>query len=453
MQTRYYFTFTLCLLLAMGGFSARLAAQGTWSLQECIDYAVQQSPQMESQRAGNRKQDLDLRDARLNLLPSLSAGTNAGSTFGRSPDPNTNTYSNTQYFANSYSIDASMPLFSGFSGIHNVRFQKFAQLRGLKETEKRADDIALQVLQAYYEVLYREGLLALSKEQLALSHRELSRMQRQVDLGLKASSDMAEADAKYAADEYNLIQSQNNYDNALILLKRSMSFPLEQDLVLQTAEGELTTLVDVNVQADALYTAALAHLPQYDASELSIKQARAALSAYKGNLFPRLSLGGGYSTNYFSTAKDDKGNVIAFGDQFSNNASEYVRLSLSIPIFSGLNRQSNRQRAQQDVRIAEANHQDLQQEVYKEVQQAVQGLQAAVKAYEQALKQERARQLAYEVNERKYTEGLISILDLHTSSNLLLAAKAEAIGSYLKMNAQRRIVAYYNGSPLTAVTN
>ena len=431
-------------------FSGPLAARETWSLQQCIDYAVQQSPQMESQRAGNRKQDLDLRDAKLNLLPSLSGGSNAGYTFGRSPDPNTNTYSNMQYFGNNYYLDASMPLFNGLAGIHNVRLQKFAQLRGLKETEKRANDIAMQVLQAYYEVLYREGLLGLTQEQVALSQKELTRMQRQVDLGLKAPADMAEAEAKYAADEYNLIQSQNNYDNAMLLLKRGMNYPLEQGLALQTAEDELTTVVDLNVHSDSLYTVAMAHLPEYDASELSVKQAHAALSAYKGSLFPRLSIGGGYSTNYYNTYKDDEGRLIPFRDQLSNNASEYVRLSLTIPIFSGLNRQSNRQRARQDVRIAEANHQDLQQEVYKEVQQAVQGLQAAVKAYQQALKHERARELAYEVSERKYAEGLISILDRHTSSNLLLAAKAETIGSYLKMNAQRRLVAFYQGTPLVS---
>jgi outer membrane protein len=85
------------------------------------------------------------------------------------------------------------------------------------------------------------------------------------------------------------------------------------------------------------------------------------------------------------------------------------------------------------------------------VQKAVRDLYASVKSYEQALKQERARMLAYKVNEKKYEEGLISIMDLHTSANLLLAAKVETIGSHMRMNAQRRIVAYYEGTPLVAV--
>ena len=448
MKTKYYLTCTLGICLSC--LPLALQAQEGWSLQQCIDYAVAESAKMEAQHAQNRKQSLDLRDAALNLLPSISGGSAAGYTFGRSPDPNTNTYSNTQYFGNNYSLSASMPLFSGFSGINNLRFQKYAQLKGLKDTEKQANDIAMQVLQSYYEVLYRERLQELAQEQLALSTQERTRMQRQVELGMKAAADMAEAEAKYAGDEYSLIQSQNQYDDALLLLKRFMSYPVDQALSLQSGADELSAFAASQLPTDSLYAIALSHLPQALASDYSIKQARAALAAHRGSLFPRLSLSGGYSTNYYNTYKNDEGQRIAFQDQLSNNGSQYVQVSLNIPIFSGLNRQANRQRARLDLRIAEANHQDLQQEVYKEVQQATQSLQAAIKAYEQALKQERARQLAYEVNERKYAEGLISILDLHTSSNLLLAAKAETIGNYLKMNAQRRVVAYYQGNPLVS---
>jgi outer membrane protein len=434
--------FTLLML------PSSLHAQLTWTLQECIDYAVVHSARMETQRAGNRIQDLNLRDAKLNLLPGISGGVNGGYNFGRTLDPETNTYANTQYFGSNFYLDASMPLFAGLSNYNNIRFERYGQLKGRKDAEKLADDIAVEILQLYYDVLYREGLVTLAQEQVELSTKEVERMRRQAELGLKAKADIAEAEAKLAGDEYTLINSQNSCADALLNLKRRMSYPMDESLHLKAAPEELLQIVGMVAQADSLYVVALERLPQNESSELAVRQAKARLSAQRGLLFPTLSIGGGLSSRFYNTYKSEEGKTIPFGTQFSNNASEAIQLSLRIPIFSGLYRVSNMQRAKQNLRIAEANHNDLLQEVYREVQNAVQTLNASVKAYEQALKQERARELAHQANQKKYEEGLISVLELYTSANMLLAAKVETIGNHLKMNAQRRIVAYYEGTPL-----
>jgi len=440
------FTVTLVLLTCTG-----LRAQRAWTLQECIDYAVANSASMEVQNAGNRIQDLNLRDAKLNLAPGVSGNASGGYVFGRTTDPETNTYINTQYFGSSFSLGASMPLFSGFANLNNIRFERYGQLKGLKDAQKLADDIAVEVLQLYYEALYREGLVALAREQVDLSAKEVVRMQRYVDLGLKAKADIAEAEAKEAADEYSLIISENNYVDALINLKRKMSYPIDELLQIEAAPEELRQVVSTIVQVDSLYMVALERLPQNESSELAVKQAKTRLAIQRGMLFPSLSVGADLSSRFFNTYRNEFGVTIPFRTQLSNNASEYVGLSLRIPIFNGLSRTSNVQRARQNLRIAEAHHNDLLQEVYKEVQKSVQMLNASVKAYEQALKQERARELAYQINVKKYDEGIISIIELYTSANLLLGAKVETIGNRMKMNAQRRIVAYYEGTPLVTV--
>ncbi|MCL2728076.1 MAG: TolC family protein, partial [Bacteroidales bacterium] len=219
-------------------------------------------------------------------------------------------------------------------------------------------------------------------------------------------------------------------------------------LQIEAAPEELRQVVSTIGHVDSLYMIALERIPHNESSELAVKQAKAMLAVQRGLLFPSLSVGADISSRFFNTYRNESGATIPFGTQLSNNASEYVGLTLRIPIFNGLSRASNMQRAKQNLRIAEANHSDLLQEVYKEVQKAVQSLNASVKAYEQALKQERARELAYQINVKKYDEGLISIIELYTSANMLLGAKIETIGNRMKMNAQRRIVAYYEGIPL-----
>ena len=444
---RLSFSTILTLLL----ICVHLPAQEPWTLQSCIDYAVQHSARMEVQLADNRIQDLNLRDAKLGLLPGVSGGAGGGYNFGRTLDPETNTYTNIQYFGSSYNIGASMPLFAGFANLNNIRFERYGQLKGRKDAQKMADDIAVEVLQLYYEALYRQGLVALAQEQAELSGKEVERMRRQVELGLKAKADIAETEAKEAADEYTLVHSLNNFEDALINLKRKMNYPIEESITLMAAPEELRQVVGLVIRADSLYAVALERLPHHESSQLAVKQARAMLAVRRGLLFPSLSLGADFSSRFYNTYRNEAGVTIPFGTQFSNNASEYIGISLRIPIFSGLTRVSQIQRARQNLKVAEAKHNDLLQEVYKEVQKAVQALNASVKAYEQALKQERARTLAYQVNVKKYDEGLISILELYTSANLLLAAKVETIGNHLKMNAQRRLVAYYEGIPLSTV--
>ncbi|MCL1973704.1 MAG: TolC family protein [Bacteroidetes bacterium] len=439
---------TLLLLLIT---AAGLRAQTLWTLQECIDYAVIHSAQMEVQQANNRIQDLNLRDAKFRLAPDLSGYASGGYNFGRTLDPETNTYTNIQYLGSNLDVSGSMPLFAGLSNLNNVRFERYGQLKGRKDSQKLADDTAMEVLQLYYEALYRIDLAAQAKEQAELSEKEVVRMRRQVELGLKAKADIAEAEAKEAADLYYLINCENNCEIARLNLKRKMNFPVDELIEIEAAPEELRQMVGATVRADSLYLVALERLPHSESSALAVKQAKARVAMQKGLLFPSLSLGGDINSRYYNTAVNEQGFIIPFKTQISNNASEYIGLTLRVPLFSGLSRNANVQRAKQNLRIAEANHNDLLQEVYKEVQRAVQDLNASVKAYDQAVKQERARALAFDVNQKKYEEGIISILDLYTSANLLLAAKVETIGNLMKMNAQRRIVAYYEGTPLTTV--
>ena len=116
-------------------------AQTTWTLQECIDYAVTHSALMEVQQANNRIQELNLRDAQLNLIPGVSAGAGGGYNFGRTLDPETNTYNNIQNFSSSYYMGASMPLFAGLTNINTIRYERYGKLKGRKDTQMAADNL------------------------------------------------------------------------------------------------------------------------------------------------------------------------------------------------------------------------------------------------------------------------------------------------------------------------
>ena len=137
-----------------------------WTLHDCMQYAVAHSPEMRLQQATNDDRRIDRREAAFGFLPTISAGSSGSFSFGRGIDPETNVYTNTTTFSNSYSLSANLDLFNGFSAVNNFRIAKTAVLLGIEEEQIKKDDICLQVIQAYYNVLYYRGMVELAREQL-----------------------------------------------------------------------------------------------------------------------------------------------------------------------------------------------------------------------------------------------------------------------------------------------
>src|SRR5665648_150953 len=94
-----------------------LVAQTNWNLNRCISYAIENNNGLKQTEIQEKLVSEDLNQSKRNLLPGLSASSQAGLNFGRSIDPATNGISNTKFFNNSYAIGASVILFDGFKSV------------------------------------------------------------------------------------------------------------------------------------------------------------------------------------------------------------------------------------------------------------------------------------------------------------------------------------------------
>lgn len=189
---------------------------------------------------------------------------------------------------------------------------------------------------------------------------------------------------------------------------------------------------------------ALSFNPSIKIAESNVKKARYDYLTAKYQILPSLSLNAGFSTSYI-TMLENGSQPDPFMDQFRNNAGEYIQLSMSIPIFNQLQRHGKRVRAKNAWRTAELQRDQKYREVQSEIQRALQDLEGAEKEYVQCVKRESAFEAAHEANAKKYKEGLISIIDLQTSSNQLLNAKVQKLNSALTLMIKERVVNYYKG--------
>lgn len=438
-------TFAFMASLTLFGAQAQQAdTTRTWNLQECMRYAIENSPRAVRQQLATANLKASYHEAILQHLPSLSGSVGVSAGFGRNVDPGTNTYTTINTLSNSYGLNAGITVFNGLQLINNTRASKISKLRGDEAQRQVEDNISLETLNAYFNYSYTLGTLTLAREQLEASRENLRQGHRMMTLGLKGAADVAQLEATLAADEYNLTKVENNVKTTELKLKEVMNYPPEVSIRIDTAQriaipapetSEVTEVVDV----------AMATLPDTRMSMMDVRIAKLDFSTAKARLFPTLSASAGVGTNFYKNLKQE---ATPFSKQFKDNISKSLSASLSIPLFSGWSRQTNIVRRRNDLRSSEQTHIETQRKVAIEVEQAVLDLNGAYSERLQAEKQVHARLLAYRVAQRKYQEGLLSALDLQTTSNQLLEARATLLSAELTWQAKRKLVDYYKGIPL-----
>ena len=415
------------------------------TIDDCMRYAVENSTTVGQKKLALDDRKADQSEAIGSLFPSISASVGGVMNFGRGVDPATNSYTNVTTFSNSYGLSGSMTLFDGLQSINTLRAAKVAKKMGVAETELARDEVAMKTMSAYMDVVYYTEAVVIAKEHLEASRKTLELVRRQFDLGMKSSADVAEIESQEANYDYLLITEENNLALAYIKLREIMNYPQGQPLEIDT-DISIETLPSATSEQD-LVMYALEYNPRIVASRYATEKSRINLARAKGAFSPSLYLYGGYNTSYFIDF-DNKASYDAFGTQFRNNRGSYVQLSLSIPIYTGLSRQSSKRRAQNAYHSAQLEQQSVQQAVESEVSQTWQEMQGLSKQYVQGQKKVSASQLAYDISAKKFENGLISALDLQTAANTLLQAKSDKLRTRLQYFIKIRMVDYYNGHSL-----
>lgn len=433
----------LSILLLLFVVSTALQAQEKqWSLDDCIQYAVENSPKVNKQKAQNTIYQQDYMLAIGRLLPSLNAGTNAYFNFGRGIDPETNTYTDINTFSNTYSVYSNLTIFDGFSNIYRIKMQKANKLAGKQQLEQEREMVAYDTMEAFFNVLYYKRMVQLAQEQAEESTNNMKQAKRMEELGMKAKPDVAEMAAKEAADIYNLTRQKNLLTIGIILLKERMNFPVEDELDITDQQTD-ELIVKSGETVPAIYETAKAINPRALSAESALKvqemNRRAAIAGFS----PVISMEAGLSSGYARYLDGD--NLESFSEQLKNRRGTYVGFTLSVPLFTGFSKSTSYKRSKAQVIIAESEFQETLRALYSEIEQAVADMNGQADAYQQAVKQREAMEAAHEANQRKYEEGLISPLELHTSTNRVVQAKAEELNAELQYRLKARLVRYYKG--------
>lgn len=447
MKTKLYrFVFVVAMGLSAGMAGAQEPQNGVadgprvMTLRDCMEYAISNSTKIRIQQAAIGDAQIDRRDAALKLFtPQISAQTYAYYNFGRSIDPQTNTYFNTTSFHNNYEVSAGYNLFDGFQAVNNYRISKTGMLIVDSQEKQVEADICLAVMEAYYNVVYYKRLCEVYEEQVAVAEHALAKAKRQEELGQKGHADVIQMEADLADRKYDLTNTWNMYQDQKMTLADLMFWPVYEELNIDTS---MPVWHIEPVATESVVDFALEHNPEVRIASWKEINAKRELNTAKWQLLPHVGLYAGWNTSYYSYQGSQ---TATFGSQFRNNGGEYIQISVSIPIWNRLSKYSAISRRQHALDKAKAELDQKRRDVESEVRRAIQDCDGAAISYQQAQRKAEVQAEAYTLNLKKLEQGLISPLEFQTANNNYLKAQADEMNSLFKYLIKQAVVRYYNG--------
>lgn len=419
-------------------------AQGTWTLQRCVDYALENNLTIKQNRLNVELSEVSVDDNKYGFLPSLNAAASQNFNYGRAINPINNTYVFQQITTRNMNVSSSVTLFNGFAKVNAYQASKLELQAEKTSLEKIKNDITLTVITYYLDVLYNEELLAVSKQQLEISKLQLDRAEKNAAVGSITQGDVLQIKAQLASDELNVTVSQNNLDlsklNLIQLLDRDASERFE---IERPANLDQMMSVSMGYNAQQVYNSALTNMPDVRLLEFRQKAARKNLAAAKGNLYPRISMNGGMFTDYSNL------NPRSFSEQFSDNFGEYFGFQLTVPLFNGMSARNGVKRAKINLANAEINEQIGKNTLNKTITQSVADLNAADKKFESAKNGFQSLTEAFKYNQQKFDVGLINSFDYNTSKNNLFKAEADLLQAKYDLIFKSKVLDFYMGKSLS----
>ena len=428
-------------------------AQG-WTLDSCISYAQQQSYSVIRANMAVKNAEIAERSARLAMTPSVNAGIGENLSFGLVEGVN-NVRENRTQSTTSFNASVSMPLFTGLRITNQIKRTGAELQAALAEVESAKENVELNVITYYLQAMYFREMQSVQKQQLTLSEQLLERTQVLVAEGRKSESELYEVEAQVAQNRQALTEAENSYRLAVVDLCQLINYKdiegfvnamshLSENSQFSILNSQFSTLnsqfSSLLPTPDDVFSKALANRPSIEAQRNRVASAELAIKETKAEFYPQLNLNASWGTGYYHTFN---GNNPAFGNQFVDNGSEVIGLSLNIPIYNRMQVRHAVKRQQIALDEARLTELELKDRLYKDIQSAYYNALAAKDKYEAAQKSREASVKALEFAESKYELGRLSTYEYNEAQTRLYRAEAEETQAKYEYLLRIRILEFY----------
>ncbi|MFW0716088.1 TolC family protein [Pedobacter sp. N23S346] len=437
------------ILVALG-LSQVVNAQQVITIQQAVDNTLNNNLTIKQARFSAAITEENLTQSKYALYPNLSASVSPNLTFGRGLDQTTFQVTNQTSLYTSGNLNTNVDLFQGFSKINQIRQNKLLLQADQTNVDKVKNDLILNVVTAYLQVLYNTDLERASKEQLEIANKTLIRENALLDAGNKTLADVSQAKSQVATAELNLTNAQNELSISYLTLGQLMEMQPNQRFVVQAPLIDNVKAASSTANADEIYNNALNIFPDIKLANLRSLAAKQAIAVAKGAYAPSLSLGAGLNTSY-SYQFDYLGAFpqASFADQINQRLGQSIGMSLQIPIFNGFTARSSVRRAKITYQNTLTSEQLAKNNLNKVIFQATTDLKAAESRYSSTQNAFDAQKDAFYVVEQRYNVGLVNSLDFSTAQTNRNKAEIDFIQAKYDLLFRAKVIDYYLGKQIT----
>ncbi len=425
------------LAIAMSGSAT---ADETWTLQRCVDYALENNLTVKNSRLQVDQSEIDVTSAKDAFLPTLSASASEGFNFGRGLTSD-NTYADRNTSSFQWGVNMSLPLFQGLSDVRQLKVAKSAMQQYLMEFEAAKDDLTLNIMAQYLQVLYNKEVAKSAISQLSYSTYEVERQKALVDEGKVAEAYLYDAEAQQAQDRLQVITAENDVRVALVNLANLLQLPTADGFDVAPLDEETPEIPG----PDVVYSRALEHNHSILSARQGIVTARDRVSYARSGYMPRLSFDASVGSSYYTVAGYDNQ---PFATQMRNNLSTYLGLRLSIPIFDAFSTRNNIRRARLQETSARLELDRRESELYKTIQLAYTQATGARDKFLTSSETLDKTRLSFEATRERYALGRATPTDFEQAKNNLFRVEISRISSRYEYLLRYRILRFYETNRL-----
>lgn len=415
-----------------------IQAQQIWSLEDCIDYALNNNISLKQSELNIELNKNEYFQSKMELLPSVNISNSFNNNRGRYINPFTNEFDEEVSSSLNLSYNSNFSLFNGFKNINQIKKAANESLKSIYDLESAQNDLISSIALSYLQILFNEELYQTSKSQLDLTKNQENRIKTLVEAGSIAQGELLNIQSQLALEEQQLIQAENQLNLSKLQLAQLLELEQYENLNILKLDIKVPIFkIKNNINTD--YSIALNTQSSIKSSELQINSAVYDLKIAKANYLPNLSIGHRISTLYLDNVDD----IFTFNEQLKNNQQSAIYLSLNIPIFNKWSVRSAVVQSKIQIENSQLNAQQAKNQLRKNMEQAYADQLAAYKKYQATQKAVIAFREAFTYINERYELGMVNSYEFNESKNKLITAESDELRAKYDLIFKVKLYEFY----------
>lgn len=436
------------LLIGVMMLTVSASAQKLWTLQECIDYAMENNITLQKSKLQKSTATETLKGSKAALLPTVTASTNQN--LGYQPWKDTgmayvsngtvNTKVDKTSYNGSYSVNGQWTVWNGNRNFNNIKRDRLAEEEAELSAQETANSIQERIAQLYAQILYMAENVTVNEQMLETSKKNEDRGREMLEVGKMSKADLAQLSAQRANDEYSIVEAKSQLMNYELQLKQLLEITDEERF-----QVAIPKICDDQILAEipamqTVYEMALVNRPEINRYQLAINRSDVNLSIAKAGWMPTVNLTGGVTTSTNSLSGT------GWGSQFKSNVNTSLGLGVTMPIYDGRSTKTSVNKAKIQQLQARLDLQDMQKDLYSDIQSYWLNAWTNQEKYKAASSSVESAQQSYDLLSEQFRLGLKNIVELMSGKDKLLEAQQNLLQSkYMTLYYQQMLKFYENG--------